>query len=129
MTGFLGLYGVRSQYSYSRLASVANPGDNTVTLVDNVDWNVGDQIVIPPTEKNGNQYESKTITSISNNQVITLDSPLSYFHYGDSGVTYTASFGTVLDMRAAVGLLTRSIQITVNIFFSKKYIFIFFLIV
>ena len=128
VTGSLGLYGVGNKFSYSRLASIANVGDKTITVNDNVDWNVGDQIVIPPTELNGSEYETKTIVAITNSKTITLDSPLSFFHYGDKEVTYTSSFGTVLDMRASVGLLTRSIKITVILlnFLYKNYLSVIF---
>lgn len=115
VTGSLKLYGISHNVTWSKLQVIAKPGDTIITLVDKVDWNVGDQIIIAPTEKNTSAFEKKTIVG-RNLNVITLDSPLVNYHYGDFGVTYTASFGTVLDMRAGVGLLTRSIQITVFIY-------------
>ena len=112
VTGSMRLFGNTTSFTWSKLAVSANIGDISITLIDNVDWKVGDKIVIGPTEMNHSGFETRIITSKSNN-VITLDSPIQNFHYGDSDITYQSNFGNVLDMRAGVGLLTRNIQITV----------------
>jgi len=119
VTGSLRLYGKTHNKTWSKLQVSAEKGQNVITLIDAVDWNVEDQIVIAPTESDPLASEVRTITKISSN-VITLDSPLVNFHYGNSAVTYTADFGGVLDMRAGVGLLSRNIKISVFFFFLNK---------
>ena len=118
VTGSLKLFGNATTYSWSKLSAVANAGDSTIQLIDNVDWKVGDKIVIAPTESNYSAFETRTIIAISGN-AITLNDPLENFHYGDSDITYQADFGTVLDMRGGVGLLTRPIKITVDFILIK----------
>lgn len=62
------------------------------------------------------------IISITNN-TISLQTPLQYFHYGSQNITVSSTstkpgeinigsnFGVNLDMRAAVGHITRNIKI------------------
>ena len=58
----------------------------TITLIEAVDWQVGEQIVIAPTGYYNYEAEQKTIMAIDrsnpNKPVITLDSQLYYKHYG-----------------------------------------------
>jgi len=118
VTGSLRLYGSQPAKTWTKLSVSANVGDTTIYLADNVDWNIGDNIVIAPTEGDPNAFETKTITAVGGNTLM-LDSPLQNFHYGNNSYNLVADFGTVLDMRAGVGLLSRNIKITV-----KLYIFI-----
>lgn len=113
VTGSMKLYGQTSKKSWSKLQAVANVGDTQITLVDSVDWKIGDVIIIAPTESNPLAYERKTITGVNGN-ILVLDSSIAYSHYGDTTTTYTSDFGGVLDMRAGVGLLSRNIKITVK---------------
>ena len=50
-----------------------------------MDWQVGDEILITGTEWTVESYETKTIASIDETDptLITLDSALTYLHYGD----------------------------------------------
>ena len=113
VTGSLRLYGNVHPVTWTKLYAIAQIGDTIITFVDNVDWQVGDVIVIAPTESDTTASETRTITSKLSPNSVLLDQPLSNFHYGDSSVTYTSNFGGVLDMRAGVGLLNRNIKITV----------------
>ena len=114
VTGSLRLYGSTPNRIWTKLYSSGFVGDSQITLLDAVDWSRGDEIVIAPTEYGYTEHEKMTIVSISaDKKTLTLDSPLKFFHYGDTNYTYSSSFGQILDMRAAVGLLTRKIQITV----------------
>jgi hypothetical protein len=59
---------------------------------------------------NPEEHEKRSIAAITGN-TITLDSPLAYDHYGDPTITVSNFVGD-LDMRAAVGHLTRNIKIS-----------------
>ena len=122
VTGSLRLYGINPNHSWTKLSVSANPGDTTISLTHNVDWGVGDTIVIAPTESDPNAYETRKITGGGGN-TLTLDSALQNFHYGNHSCNFIADFGTVLDMRAGVGLLTRKIKITVKLIIFFKIIY------
>ncbi len=121
VTGGMNIFGKAPNIIWTKLSSCALIGTKIINLVDSVDWKVGDEIVIGPTERDYEGAERMKISSISSDgRTITLDQNLKYFHYGDITTTFTADFGLVLDMRASVGILTRNIKITV-----KKKIIIF----
>lgn len=118
VTGSLRLYGSTPKTVWTRLAENVYQGDNKLKLIEPVDWKVGDEIVVGPSEFEYTQHEKRRVTAISSDKkIITLDQPVSYFHYGDTNYTYASDFGQILDMRTAVGLLTRNIIIRVMFFF------------
>lgn len=96
--------------TWTRLASTANAGQNTITLQDAVDWSVGDYIVIATTGDRHSQGENEKheIASISGDKrTLTLTSALGYTHVGVS-----ESFdGQQVEFRAEVGLLTRNVVV------------------
>lgn len=98
--------------SWTTLSSNAAANQNKINITDkNSNWKVGDEIVIAPSRLSWNEGEKKTITAISNG-VITLNSNLKYPHIGEVK-SYTRKDGKTWegDMRAEVGLLTKSIKI------------------
>lgn len=98
--------------SWTTLAANAAKNQNKIKVTEtNSNWKVGDEILIAPSRLSWNEGEKKTITAISNGQ-ITLNSNLKYPHIGQSK-TYTRSDGKSWegDMRAEVGLLSKSIKI------------------
>lgn len=74
-----------------------------------MDWRVGEHIAIASSSFNGREAEERVITAVDNSDpdhpVLTLDSPLHFRHFAATE-TYD---GAEIDMRAEVGLLTRSI--------------------
>lgn len=74
------------------------------------EWNVGDMIVIGPSGTDPTQSEIKEIKSIKDN-LVTLNSALEYDHFGDYKTIIKDDIG-IVDMRAAVGHLTRNIRIS-----------------
>jgi hypothetical protein len=69
---------------------------------------VGDYLIISPSEFVSQEYEYVQIKNI-NEQLITLNQTLKFFHYG-SAETISTRLGEV-DMRTSVGHLTRNIVI------------------
>jgi cell migration-inducing and hyaluronan-binding protein len=115
--GTIELHGALSKPSWTRLAATAQIGDTTITLEDSVSWKVGDRIVIATTDfpEYSNvvpdQNEVRAISAVTGTTV-TLDSPLTYMHWGQ-GTFYTLKFLKLLlgYEHAEVGLLTRNILI------------------
>lgn len=122
VTGNMKLYGKGTNKTWTHLAKSVNNGENVIVLSEAVDWAAGNIVVIGPTETDNTHHEKFTILQISDDKkTITLNEKLQYFHYGSENTTYNSEFGSVLDMRAAVGLLDRNIVITV---IEKKHFFI-----
>ena len=110
--GGLDLHGISRNVSWTRLASTAASGQNSLTLSEPVDWVVGDQIIVTTTDTSIGHTERRTITGISGGgTVITLASPLVYTHIVLHNVFAN---GQVFHVAAAVGLLTRNIRVITN---------------
>lgn len=107
---------------WTRLGMQADSGDVSITLSEPVDWEVGDSIVIATTDYDPHQSEVRTITAISNNKkTLTLNSTLSYMHYGKID-TFTSPYREhYLDQRAEVGVLTRNLRIEGDLASATSY--------
>jgi cell migration-inducing and hyaluronan-binding protein len=101
MGGTLSLHGDRTN-SWTKLARTAEAGSTTIEVLDASGWRVGDEIVVASTDFDFRQATKRTIAAINGN-VITLDQPLEYMHFGE--ITYG------VDQRGEVGMLTRNIRI------------------
>ncbi|MGI9534672.1 MAG: hypothetical protein ACR2NW_06960, partial [Thermodesulfobacteriota bacterium] len=109
--------------SWARLNGTINSTNNSLTLDRAVDWEQDDQIVVTTTDYLPGHSEQRTISSISSDgKTITVDSNFEHIH---NGIKYdikndkrnTDGIGRLglkfdkAETRAAVALLTRSIQI------------------
>jgi cell migration-inducing and hyaluronan-binding protein len=99
--GTLNLHGDRTN-AWTKLAKTAEAGATRIEVLDAREWRVGDEIVLASTDFNPRQAERRRISRIRGN-VITLDQPLEYMHFGE--ITYG------VDERGEVGLLTRNIRV------------------
>lgn len=86
--GQLEMHGIERSHTWTDLKATAEAGATSITLNDvngvNLDWQVGEEIVIASTDISGRNAEYRTITSISNtdtNPVITFAEPLEHKHY------------------------------------------------
>ena len=106
----LDMHGVHKT-SWTELDSTISPGDTTLTLVEVVDWEIGDEILVTSTDYDQWEAEIRTIVSIDNssgtNSVITVDSVFDYTHI--SGVETLGTDGDTLTVRAEVTLMTRNV--------------------
>jgi len=66
VTGQLKLYGKRKLISSTKLKNTVNAGENAIKVLDEVDWKVGDEVLITPTELSLESYETRKIVSIDN---------------------------------------------------------------
>jgi cell migration-inducing and hyaluronan-binding protein len=101
MGGTLSLHGDR-EHTWTKLARTAEAGSAQIEVLDASGWRAGDEIVLASTDFDPRQAEKRTVAAIDGN-VITLDRPLEYMHFGE------ITFG--VDERGEVGLLTRNIRI------------------
>jgi len=99
--GTLNLHGDRTN-SWTKLAGTAKAGSARIEVLNASGWRKGDVIVLASTDFDSTQAEKRTIAAIAGN-VIALDQPLKYMHFGK------ITFG--VDERGEVGLLTRNILI------------------
>jgi cell migration-inducing and hyaluronan-binding protein len=101
MGGTLSLHGDR-EHTWTKLAKTAEAGSARIEVLDASGWRKGDEIVLASTDFDPRQAERRHVTAVSGN-VLTLDKPLEYMHFG------AITFG--VDQRGEVGLLTRNIRI------------------
>ena len=107
--GTLDMHGPTRTPTWTELETTSLAGSNTITLKEQVDWQVGEEISIAPTSYEAREAERRTISAIDNSNpakpVITLDKALDYKHFAE-----TQTFGSdTIDMRAEVGLLSRNV--------------------
>jgi len=80
--GNLIAHGKPRPVTWTRLASTAAAGTNTITLNEAVDWVAGEKVIIAATGFDHNESEPMLIQSIdATNKVITLSANLEYTHY------------------------------------------------
>jgi cell migration-inducing and hyaluronan-binding protein len=111
MRGTLNLHGDREN-TWTKLARTARAGSGDIEVLDASGWRAGDEIVLASTDFNPRQAERRRISAISGN-VLTLDRPLEYMHFGE------ITFG--VDERGEVGLLTRNIRIEASADSQENY--------
>jgi hypothetical protein len=110
VTGSLNLYGKTPGTVTTYLAQTALKGSSTIFVGSSTDWNVGDTLVLSPSNSIYSEFEKVTIQSINADGSFTLTTPLAYNHYGSSSLTINNNYGT-LDARTQVGHVNRNIQI------------------
>lgn len=116
--------------TFTRLAATAEVGSSAIT-VENViernhdgttsaasdgqlNWEVGDTIVIASSSYDYSEEEVRTITNVNNTgsqTVLTLDAALDHRHYGEIETYGNGTRTWDIDLRAEVALLNRSITI------------------
>jgi hypothetical protein len=107
--GTLDMHGPTRTPTWTELEMTSEAGSTTITLREAVDWVVGEEIAIAPTDFEARHAERRTIVAIDKSNaakpVVTLDQALEYKHFAQ-----TQTYGSdTIDMRAEVGLLTRNV--------------------
>ena len=111
LNGTIHIHGKPLGVTWTFLESTAQAGDSSITLAQEVDWRVGDQIVIAPTSQNPAEAERRTITGKSG-KVLMLDSALAFKHFaGEIDPQDPESRDRPFSLRAEVGLLSRNVRI------------------
>ena len=100
-TGIIDIHGKLYQATWTRLAASAEINDDRIIVMDNVNWEVGQRVVILTSvwkDHENPQNEVRTIAAIEGKK-IQFTQPLNFFHYAGS------------EYQAEVGLLSRRILI------------------
>lgn len=106
--GWLELHGTPRKVYWTRLATTANKGTNSITLDETVDWKPGEEVVIASTTTEPLQTEKCGIDAVSSDRrTLTLDCTLKYTHIGTKHNTN----GWDYQLSAEVGLLTRNVVV------------------
>ncbi|EFA75934.1 hypothetical protein PPL_10508 [Heterostelium album PN500] len=82
--GFISVHGKQYHSTWTKLAATVWSGDRVIWIQDNVNWEVGQQVVVMTSQfrdEEDNQNEVMTIKSISG-KVIEFTEPLKFYHYG-----------------------------------------------
>ncbi|CAF2073695.1 unnamed protein product, partial [Rotaria magnacalcarata] len=107
--GGLDLHGMHRNVSWTRLATTASAGQNSITLSEPVNWLVGDEIILTTTDTRIDHVERHNITGISGGgTIITLAGALAYTHIVLHNVFPN---GEIYHVAGAVGLLTRNVRV------------------
>nr|XP_014351910.1 PREDICTED: fibrocystin-L [Latimeria chalumnae] len=108
--GGLDLHGIPHSLYKTKLANTVVEGSWNLSVMDAVDWKVGDEVLITTTSYDSWQTETRIISAVSSDRKsLALDKPLAYTHIAEtyqvpeSGQSYT--------LAADVGLLSRNIKI------------------
>ncbi|KAN0031855.1 hypothetical protein ACTFIV_005722 [Dictyostelium citrinum] len=83
-SGFISVHGKQYHNTWSKLAASAWSGDYVVYIQDNVNWEVGQKVVVITSyyqDEDNNQNEVMTIAAIQG-KTIQFTEPLKFFHYG-----------------------------------------------
>lgn len=120
--------------SFTKLAGTAGPNETSITVANFIErnfnangevvtsadddgqlnWEVGDQIVIASSSYDYTEEEVRTITSIVNNgdtSTLSFVEPLEFRHYGEIETYGSGADTRTIDMRSEVALLSRNIKV------------------
>ena len=90
-------------------------GDYSVASDGELNWKVGDQIVIASSSDDYSHEEVRTITALvdlgNSNTELTLNAPLNYRHYGERETYGSGANTRTIEMRAEVAVLNRNVKI------------------
>eukprot|EP01130_Rhizamoeba_saxonica_P015199 TRINITY_DN6778_c0_g1_i1.p1 TRINITY_DN6778_c0_g1~~TRINITY_DN6778_c0_g1_i1.p1 ORF type:complete len:1165 (-),score=289.03 TRINITY_DN6778_c0_g1_i1:43-3537(-) len=108
-SGTIEIHGQERPITWTQLAKTAIVNDDEIELVEEVDWKVGEEIVIASTDYHytyieERQSERRTISHI-NGKIIKFNEPLTYMHYGE----IWSQEDDEIDMRGEVALITRNV--------------------
>ena len=136
MTGSLELHGAAPEIAWTKINAHGEAGATSLELIETVDWDIGDEIVIAPTDyyeagfTNESVTQKVTLAGVSD-QMLTLSDGLNAHRWGllqyatNTGMslspedlvtppisdTETNKTPLILDERAEIGNLTRNIVV------------------
>ena len=108
--GHIDIHGKPRTKTWTKLTSSLNKGADTIILKEDVDWVVGESIVIPSTSYDMNEAEVFTIKTKTDAKNFQLDRAAKFNHIS---VVETYS-GKTFPMECEVALLSRNIKIHGN---------------
>jgi hypothetical protein len=108
--GRLDVHGIPRVRTWCRIAQDATPGSRDLYTSEDVDWAPGETLVITPSSRNFLDAEEMVVAEVVGPRHLRMREPFKRLHVAQivSGAPYGHSD---MDMRAAVGLLTRNVVI------------------
>lgn len=94
-SGILEIHAAGRNPAWNRIDGTAQVGATSLTVACDIDWQVGDEIVVSSTDFEPNQAERRIITKVEG-RIVSFDEPLRYMHWGQN-MTYN---GFHVDERA-----------------------------
>lgn len=111
--GVIEMYGKDRGRTWSKLAANTNPGANTITLMEAVNWQPGDVIVIASGDMDPAKAEKATVQNVSTDgKTITLSAALTNRHAGTNTCLTSGAESRCVEERSEVGLLSRNVKVT-----------------
>ncbi|XP_051826954.1 fibrocystin-L [Antechinus flavipes] len=108
--GELDLHGITRTVYKTKLSETTLAGSRVISLMDDVDWEVGEDIVITTTSYDSRQTETRKIIQIlADQRSFILNDSLSYTHIAER--YQIRSTGQNYTLAADVGILSRNIKI------------------
>ncbi len=109
--GTLRIHG-RDRTEWTFLGANAAAGTTSMTLSEDIDWQVGDTILVTSSRLAWSEAETRTITAVSG-RTVSFTPGLSFPHNGSTTTRTRSSDGKswTANLRAEVGLLSRNIKI------------------
>ena len=100
----------RTEWTF--LGANAAAGATSLTLSEDIDWQVGDTILVTSSRLAWSEAETRTITAVSG-RTVSFTPGLSFLHNGSTTTRTRSSDGKswTANLRAEVGLLSRNIKI------------------
>ncbi|XP_022097673.1 fibrocystin-L-like isoform X1 [Acanthaster planci] len=114
--GGLDIHGKNRSIYWTQLSATVSPGDSTLTVKDETDWEVGDEIVVATTSYEAWQTETFKIEAVTDASTFQINGTFAFRHIAEYNDDYV--------LAAEVGLLTRNIKIEGNdydLLFDESY--------
>ena len=80
--GGLDLHGKKRTVYWTQLAATVSPGDKNLTVVDQTDWKVGDEIVVATTSYEAWQTETFVIEAVTDASTFQINGSFAFKHIG-----------------------------------------------
>jgi uncharacterized protein YqfB (UPF0267 family) len=93
----------------TRLTEAVAAGATTISVEDEVDWQVGDELYLAPTSFSANAGEYAVISAIDAT-TITLETVTTNYHYGAAEST-AVKYNDLVDIRGEVVNMSRNVKI------------------
>jgi hypothetical protein len=108
--GVLDVHGRPRARVWTTLNVTARAGTDILVMSENVDWEVGETLVVSSSSTNYDEAEEVVVAEVLGPRTLRVASPLSYTH--ETSWYPADQFGhSDVDMRCEVGLMTRNIKI------------------
>jgi hypothetical protein len=104
------IHGQRRLRSWTKLATTVNRGESVITVAEDVDWGVGDSLIVTSSERGGweDETEEVVVAEVLSPRSLRLTKPLNATHRSE---WYSVPGFAPVDMRVEVGLLTRNVVV------------------